>query len=54
MKKDDNKKEINLDSESGIGFSQRDKNIKIQEEIGFLISWKSVIQEKTMRKLYKI
>ncbi len=34
MKKDDNKKEINLVCEPGIGFSQRDKNIKVQEEKG--------------------
>jgi histone acetyltransferase len=34
MKKDDSKKEINLVCEPGIGFSQRDKNIKIQEEKG--------------------
>ena len=34
MKKEDNKKELNLVCEPGIGFSQRDKNIKIQEEKG--------------------
>ena len=34
MKKEDNKKETNLVCEPGIGFSQRDKNIKIQEEKG--------------------
>jgi histone acetyltransferase len=34
MKKDENKKEINLICEPGIGFSQRDKNIKVQEEKG--------------------
>jgi histone acetyltransferase len=34
MKKDKNKKEINLICEPGIGFSQRDKNIKVQEEKG--------------------
>jgi histone acetyltransferase len=33
MKKED-KKEVNLVCEPGIGFSQRDKNIKIQEEKG--------------------
>ena len=34
MKKDDSKKEVNLVCEPGIGFSQRDKNIKMQEEKG--------------------
>ena len=34
MKDEENKKEINLVCEPGIGFSQRDKNIKIQEEKG--------------------
>ena len=34
MKKEDNKKELNLVCEPGIGFSQRDRNIKIQEEKG--------------------
>jgi histone acetyltransferase len=34
MKKEENKKEPNLVCEPGIGFSQRDKNIKIQEEKG--------------------
>ena len=34
MKKEDTKKELNLVCEPGIGFSQRDKNIKIQEEKG--------------------
>ena len=34
MKKEDSKKEIALVCEPGIGFSQRDKNIKIQEEKG--------------------
>ncbi len=34
MKKEDNKKETYLVCEPGIGFSQRDKNIKIQEEKG--------------------
>ena len=34
MKKEDSKKELNLVCEPGIGFSQRDKNIKIQEEKG--------------------
>ena len=34
MKSEENKKEINLICEPGIGFSQRDKNIKIQEEKG--------------------
>ena len=34
MKKEENKKEANLVCEPGIGFSQRDKNIKIQEEKG--------------------
>ena len=34
MKAEENKKEINLICEPGIGFSQRDKNIKIQEEKG--------------------
>jgi histone acetyltransferase len=34
MKKEEGKKEINLVCEPGIGFSQRDKNIKIQEEKG--------------------
>ena len=40
MKAEENKKEINLICEPGIGFSQRDKNIKIQEEkglFGFLV-----------------
>ena len=32
--KNEDKKEINLVCEPGIGFSQRDKNIKIQEEKG--------------------
>jgi len=35
MKNDDQKKEVNLVCEPGIGFSQRDKNIKTQEEKGF-------------------
>ena len=30
MKNEDQKKEINLVCEPGIGFSQRDKNIKIK------------------------
>ena len=34
MKEEDNKKENNLLCEPGIGFSQRDKNIKNQEEKG--------------------
>ena len=34
MKNDEQKKEVNLVCEPGIGFSQRDKNIKIQEEKG--------------------
>jgi len=34
VKKEDNKKELNLVCEPGIGFSQRDRNIKIQEEKG--------------------
>jgi len=34
MEKEEDKKEINLVCEPGIGFSQRDKNIKIQEERG--------------------
>ena len=34
MKNEDQKKEVNLVCEPGIGFSQRDKNIKIQEEKG--------------------
>ena len=34
MKKEDNKKETYLVCEPGIGFSQRDKNLKIQEEKG--------------------
>ena len=34
MKAEENKKENNLICEPGIGFSQRDKNIKIQEEKG--------------------
>jgi len=34
MKKSENKNEINLVCEPGIGFSQRDKNIKMQEEKG--------------------
>jgi histone acetyltransferase len=34
MKAEENKKEINLICEPGIGFSQRDKNIKSQEEKG--------------------
>ena len=34
MKVEENKKENNLICEPGIGFSQRDKNIKIQEEKG--------------------
>ena len=34
MKKEESKKEANLVCEPGIGFSQRDKNIKIQEEKG--------------------
>ena len=34
MKKEDNKKELNLVCEPGIGFSKRDRNIKIQEEKG--------------------
>ena len=34
MKKEDSNKEIALVCEPGIGFSQRDKNIKIQEEKG--------------------
>ena len=34
MKKEDNKKELNLVCEPGMGFSTRDRNIKIQEEKG--------------------
>jgi histone acetyltransferase len=34
MKKEENKGEVNLVCEPGIGFSQRDKNIKMQEEKG--------------------
>jgi histone acetyltransferase len=34
MKKEKNKNELNLVCEPGIGFSQRDKNIKIHEEKG--------------------
>ena len=34
MNKEDSKKESALVCEPGIGFSQRDKNIKIQEEKG--------------------
>ena len=34
MKSEDYRKENNLLCEPGIGFSQRDKNIKIQEEKG--------------------
>jgi histone acetyltransferase len=34
MKKEENNNEVNLVCEPGIGFSQRDKNIKIQEEKG--------------------
>ena len=34
MKAEENKKENNLICEPGIGFSQRDKNIKSQEEKG--------------------
>ena len=34
MKKEENKGEVNLVCEPGIGFSQRDKNIKIHEEKG--------------------
>ena len=34
MKKEENKNEFNLVCEPGIGFSQRDKNIKIHEEKG--------------------
>ena len=34
MEKEENKKDNNLVCEPGIGFSQRDKNIKIQEEKG--------------------
>ena len=34
MKNEDQKKEVNLVCEPGIGFSQRDKNIKTQEEKG--------------------
>ena len=34
MKKEDRKKEIALVCKHGIGFRQRDKNIKIQEEKG--------------------
>jgi hypothetical protein len=40
MKKEENRKETNLVCEPGIGFSPRDKNIKIQEEkglFGFLV-----------------
>lgn len=36
MKREDSKKEINLVCETGLGFSQRDKNIKTQEEQGLL------------------
>ena len=34
MKKEENKGEVNLVCEPGIGFSQRDKNIKMQEKKG--------------------
>ena len=34
MEKEENKKDNNLVCEPGIGFSQRDKNIKMQEEKG--------------------
>ena len=34
MKNEEQKKEVNLVCEPGIGFSQRDKNIKMQEEKG--------------------
>ena len=34
IQNEEEKKEINLVCEPGIGFSQRDKNIKIQEEKG--------------------
>lgn len=36
MKKEEEKKDINLVCETGLGFSQRDKNIKTQEEAGLL------------------
>ena len=34
MNKEENKKEINLVCETGIGFTQRDRNIKDQEDNG--------------------
>ena len=34
MKKEDTKKEVNLVCETGIGFSQRDSNIRTQEDNG--------------------
>ena len=36
VQKDDSKKEINLICETGLGFSQRDKNVKSQEDKGLL------------------
>ena len=36
LQKEDSKKEINLVCETGLGFSQRDKNVKSQEDKGLL------------------
>ena len=55
MEKDDNKKENNLVCEPGIGFSQRDKNIKAQEEKG-IYDFKVVRNtgENTDKNLYSM